>query len=309
MCQIQLIYQRDKLKKKDVCNFMNLMCFGGVKNKDAWGVFNKDHLFKQSGVFNPNNFDVKNYIQDNFIVGHNRLKCGCLDGFNFGRGIIKEKHENNHPFELDDFILVHNGVINNASKLFKKHKLNTKITTDSYIILYLINKYFKMSLKLLRKDKIIDSINKTLQELSGWYSIVLYDKVDDEIYYFKDYITQFHFCIVDKNILIGSTKKLNLNYTYLDKHKEYFIPLNNKIYNIKYSPIDKTFFRAIGNFQVKPKVFIKQYFQKERKGEIHNIIMKLPNSSNYEINESFEVILKNSQQLNKYLKLKDIYNE
>lgn len=328
MCQIQLIYKRKKLKKNDLNQFINLMCFGAFNNRDAWGIFNKKYLFKKSGIFNPKIIDHKQYIKDNFIIGHNRLKCGSIDGFSFNFNNKKENNVNNHPFELNNFLLIHNGVIHNATKLFKKNKLNTEITTDSYIVIYLINKYFRLSMKKLRRDKIIDSIKKTTKLLNGWYSIILYDKIDDKIYYFKDKITKFHFCVVNKSILIGSTKKQNLKYAYTQESKEYFIPRSNKIYNIEYSKSNKTFFRVVGNIDDEPdKPSIKKYFYKEKEGDIHNLIINLPGkTSNYEINENFEVIINNdSRLLKKYFKtnnilfklidkkiifkLEDIYNE
>ena len=307
MCQIQLIYKRKKLNNEDLDEFIKLMCFGAFDNGDAWGIFNKSHMFKQDKIFNPASIDLKRFTKDNFVVGHNRLECGSIDTFNFRK---KENNNlNNHPFELNDFLLIHNGIIHNAAKLFKKNKLETEIVTDSYIIIYLINKYFKMSLKSSRKDKIIDAIIKTTKKLSGWYSVVLYDKIGDELYYFKDDITKFNFCIIDESILTGSTRKLNLKYTYSHKPKKYFIPKDNKIYSIKYSKIDKTFFRAIGNLvDEPPKPNIKEHFNKEKEGEIHNRIIKLPGStSNYEINENFEVrINNNSRLLKNYFKTKNI---
>ena len=52
-----------------------------------------------------------------------------------------DKNRNHHPFKIGDFLLIHNGVISNAQALQEEYNFNTPISTDSYIILELIDYY------------------------------------------------------------------------------------------------------------------------------------------------------------------------
>jgi hypothetical protein len=63
-------------------------------------------------------------------------------------------------------------------------------------------------------------------------SVVLYDRITKNIYYFKNSKTDFNMMLVDDTILIGSTNQLNLSYIYQDSKKSEFDIKDNHIYRI-----------------------------------------------------------------------------
>lgn len=166
---------------------------------------------------------------------------------------------NNHPFNLDSFILVHNGMIFNDDELRIKYKIKSDIKTDSYVILWLINKFFNESKLKERRNKIIESIKRTVKLLQGTYSVFLFDSFSKDIFYFKDKCTSFAFCKLG-NLLIGSTDKTNFKYAFglrLKKNKKnMIIPRSNTIYLIEYN--SKKCIQNIGNIlQIEEKKELK----------------------------------------------------
>ena len=240
MCQIHFIYNKKGINEKDLDELTKLLCFGSLaKNKDAWGIFNNKKIIKKDGEFDPR-FINNSLISGKFIIGHNRLSTSEVGPILEIGKIFKRKSKKNqkkleeiqhHPFKIGNLILVHNGVITNASSLFKKYDLKTQIRTDSYIIIYLIDYYIKLSNKENRRLKVIDAIQKTSKKIHGFYSVILYDKKDDTLYHFRNEYTHFHFNLLN-NILVGSTEKINLDYIYAKEQKRYIIPKENTIYII-----------------------------------------------------------------------------
>lgn len=322
MCQIQFVYNKEGLQKKDLDELIKLMCFGSLSNnKDVWGIFNKNKMIKKSGEFSPDLID-DSFLNGNFIVGHNRFSTlGVGQTINWrghwknkklsGREEEKIKEIQHHPFELTDFMLVHNGIITNALSIFKKYKLKTQIKTDSYSIIFLIDYYFKMSQKETRKLRVIDAIQKTSKKLDGWYSVILYDKKDDAIYYFRNDNTTFHFNLIDKKLLVGSLNKINLNYIYINQKKEHFIPKKDLIYLI--NKTDNELYTEVGRLSKSRKEGdeIKGIVMKEKKGEIYKLINSLPGKpTKYDISESLKLKINckkgKEKLLQKYLKQKNI---
>ncbi|MFA5396171.1 MAG: hypothetical protein WC346_09215 [Methanogenium sp.] len=166
---------------------------------------------------------------------------------------------NNHPFNLNDFTLVHNGHIFNDDSLRIKYKIKSDIKTDSYVILWLINKFFDESKLKERRSKIIESIKRTIKLIDGTYSVFLFDSVSKELFYFKDKCTSFAFCKIG-DLLIGSTDKTNFKYAFglkLKKNKkEILIPRSNTIYLIEYN--SNNIIKNIGNIlQIEEKKELK----------------------------------------------------
>ena len=208
MCELQFIKSlKQNLTDRDLEEFFKLMEFGSLNNKNAFGFFNHNHTFKEKGTFNLKRFKHKKLLNEGFIVGHNRFTTSGSEDKNF----------NNHPFEIDEFVLSHNGVLFNDEELRKEFKIKSKIETDSFVILWLINHYFKKSKKNNRVKKMTDAIKRTTLKISGSYSVFVYDKEDKNLYYFKNSKTDFKFCLLGNSLLIGSTNKENLKHIYLNK--------------------------------------------------------------------------------------------
>lgn len=249
MCQIQIVKRiNKKLTKKDNKEFIKLMFLGNQYNYDAFGVFNHNYSVKAPGDFDYQLINERKVMKNKFIVGHNRLATSgeCMDysqdsqedviinPFFMGHWALSLlgrigywwkslgekpilKNQNNHPFKINEFSLVHNGIIHNYKKLKKKYKIQSEVETDSYIILYLINHFFSESKKEDRVDKIIDAIKKTTKKICGNYSVILYDKRGSNIFYFRNDCVSFTFNIIGKDLIVGSTNERNLNFIYEKK--------------------------------------------------------------------------------------------
>jgi asparagine synthetase B (glutamine-hydrolysing) len=185
------------LKKNDIEQFKDLLRWGADSNKDAYGYFSPRKLFKKKGAYNGEPLK----LSDNpwFIVGHNRYTT---------TGDAKD-NKNNHPFESNRFIMVHNGIINNHL-LLRRGKIEGE--TDSIVIIENLE-------KSIRSNKVVDAIKKTAEQLTGSFSVMLYDKQDDKLYYFKNKMTRFSFAryqFKDKVVVFGSTNENSLNSLYVN---------------------------------------------------------------------------------------------
>ncbi len=242
MCQIQLIFNTDKekLNNTDINEFIKLMMLGNVNNSDSFGYFNSFIEYKDSGDFVLENLDLRLLKESNFVIGHNRYATGNAEA---------KKNRNNHPFIFNDFVLVHNGVIDNNKELRNKYNMRHKIKTDSFTVLYMISKEFeKDNSRISREKKIIKAIKKTTKQLDGSYSIFLYDRREDQVYYFKNAMTSFTFALLNHNILVGTTDYQNLNYIYLNKEFKQDIQ-EIKIEDDHIYKIHKNKLKQIGKFK------------------------------------------------------------
>ena len=114
------------------------------------------------------------------VMGHTRMATQGSELVNI----------NNHPFPgmagQTHFSLAHNGVLTNDKVLRKKFKLPaTKIETDSYVAVQLLEQYGKIN---------FDPLRNMAEELEGTFTItVLTDR--DELYFVKgnNPLTIYHF--------------------------------------------------------------------------------------------------------------------
>ena len=296
MCEIQIIQKlgKEKISKADLGEFFKMMCFGSMNNNDAFGVFNRSIAVKYNGAFNPSKLNECDLIDEDFIIGHNRLSTeysniknsrpslvGCKStsicppkvwnwarsfGDNMsniflptqGLGVTHFSDEedkenfyedsnhnrNNHPFELGGFTLIHNGVIYNAQDIYERYNFRTNITTDSYIILKLIDYYFNKSTIKDRVRRITTAIQRSCKELHGGYSVVLYDKNSKKTFYFKNMFASFHLCKYGDKILCGSTSRSNLDYIYFGEERENILMKSDRVYlltsDVKHPVVDVT---------------------------------------------------------------------
>lgn len=224
MCEIQLIKRFDEkvISKSDINDFANLLSLGNQFNKDAHGVFNQSGIiFKSNTEFEFKDTCVNlNKYKSNFLVGHNRFKT---------KGDAKII-ENNHPFETKNFMVVHNGVISNDDTLKDEYGLKYDIQTDSYIIIALLEHFY--SLENYNSYTMINLIKKVAEEIYGSYSVVVYSKVTNQLFYFKDKSTRFTFALITKktgDILLGTTDKENLEITFSSKVRGVFRKLDDYI--------------------------------------------------------------------------------
>ena len=105
-----------------------------------------------------------------YVMGHTRMTTQGDEKFNY----------NNHPFlgkaENTDFALSHNGVLYNDEILkIREHLPETKIETDSYVAVQLIEK---------KKTLCTDGLKFMAEQLEGSFTITVMDK-DNNLYFVK----------------------------------------------------------------------------------------------------------------------------
>ena len=220
MCEIQFVSRLNKkLIDKDRKEFVKMMKKGAISNGDAYGIFSKDYLIREGKSFKTKikNLERDNstlkFIDTNFLVGHNRMATTGKAKLNY----------NNHPFDTKKWIVVHNGVLHNNESLKKRYKFDYKEDVDSAIIPYLLD-YFEIK----EKYKPIEAVKEVAELLEGSYSIMLYSKTDDCLFYFKNSSTDFYLGLVmdnDGRIILGSTSEETLEESYVDMNM--IFPIRN----------------------------------------------------------------------------------
>ena len=232
MCEIHFVKRFDgKLQFKEIGEFDKILSEGSLSNPDGWGIFSKSTFAKGIELYQSNQKILLPLMQDEWVIGHNRFATS-ENVFSYLDYFKDKEIMNAHPFELNNLILVHNGIIHNDIYLREKYKIRSKISTDSYTILWMINHFMNSSKSKDRSSRLVQGIKLALEEIKGTFSIFLYDKISNDLYYFKDDFTQFTFKIV-RNTLYGTTKESIANSIYLSKFKEKIIPIPYKIYKIQ----------------------------------------------------------------------------
>ncbi len=103
------------------------------------------------------------------VVGHCRMPT---------KGDVKFER-NNHPFRYGSTVLVHQGILWNDVELNKKYDFKPEGETDSWTIVYLIEKYRKEG------KNMVDAIACAHEELKGSWGVVLIDILEpDKLYIF-----------------------------------------------------------------------------------------------------------------------------
>lgn len=259
MCEIQIAISNKNIVSGDIRNLLNMGHANG--NKDATGVLMKNNgkwsWAKAAGNYSQllaTNGNLKSTIKNsNVILGHNRFTtCGT-----------QTVNDNNHPFVVGDWTLIHNGVLwhdTTARKVIEDfdsiHPEFEHIETDSFA-------FFKVFLSFLGNksdsDNVKVAIERTLELFSGDFSIFIVNTKLDEGYYFKCGLRYFFFRAYENNgiwKILGSTTEENLCYvdsgrrlglfTQLSTSAVYeFVPDKHVLYGIDFNSkdVDKVLFK------------------------------------------------------------------
>jgi hypothetical protein len=89
-------------------------------------------------------------------------------------------NENNHPFNTENFVLAHNGAVNNDAELLKTYNIKTDIQCDSFPIVAMIQHFFSTG------KTVVESINEMSKVLRGNYACWLYHKDTGDLYLFRN---------------------------------------------------------------------------------------------------------------------------
>ena len=155
-----------------------------------------DGIYFSTGVFKKtlNKIKYEKFMKDirdsNFIITHQRIATsGKTSAYT-------------QPFNNKNFVLAHNGIMNEFAE---------GTHSDTYVFFQTFLKNFKLAKGKTRTRRIVSSIKKIFDKKSlGYYSIVLYDKVEKNMYYFKNSYSRITFYRdVAKSMLYISTETNN----------------------------------------------------------------------------------------------------
>lgn len=280
MCEINFIKPiKSKVQQEDIKSLESMLLSSSEDNKDGFGIFSDKGFYKSADKFTSSKTQTKEikklFLKSNFIIGHNRF---ATTG--------KVKIINSHPFSNSRFIWIHNGIIDNKNDIEKR--LNQKYNVDSEVIGNLILDYCK-------EYDIIKALKYAIEELKGSFSVFIYDKKENRLYYFKH---EAIFCfklikIGNRKIIIGSTEYDNMNNIYSNNTKtefgvfdkyDYvnlgeFIPTEDIVYEIDLKTSD---FKKVCEFEI----YVSGFWKTEDYDKIDysNIAYRL---------EDYEIMLRN----------------
>lgn len=204
MCNINLLIKK-KQTKDNITHFLN--CVSAVSynsNEDGDGLYFDTHLIK--GLHKIDVSLYRNKIEkssDNVFISFQRLATHGLNEFS------------TQPFlsKTHNLAFVHNGILSDYANDNKKDKKN-KHKSDSYNFFIKFLSVFKNKTNPLREENIKDTLKDLLDtETNGFFSIVIYDSLEKNIYYVKSFTTSMY--IYE-----------NSNYTYMTTNKDNEVFLN-----------------------------------------------------------------------------------
>jgi glucosamine 6-phosphate synthetase-like amidotransferase/phosphosugar isomerase protein len=152
---------------------------------DGFWCNHNQRLVKSLGKINLFEYE-KDLEKSNIIITHQRLSTS-------GHTI-----EYVHPFENKDFVLVHNGIINQFQR---------KDGSDTRGFFKSFTEEFKGNRKshTTREERILKAIRNLFVKDEGSYSIFILDKITNKGYYFKNYAPNIHFYRIKNSIYITTS--------------------------------------------------------------------------------------------------------
>jgi glucosamine 6-phosphate synthetase-like amidotransferase/phosphosugar isomerase protein len=172
MCNLNIVIKTQEL---NVTGFMQSVTTNSFeKNTDGDGFW----CDKGSLIKSESKVDLTNYTSElnksNFIISHQRWAT---------HGKVADMVQ---PFENDEFVFAHNGILST----FYEYTDATK--SDSYKFICRFMDELNERRTLTRDEGIVESLKILLDGVSGSYSIVLFDKITNCMYYFKNSGTTIH---------------------------------------------------------------------------------------------------------------------
>lgn len=182
MCNINFLYsKKGRLKDNRIIPILESITAFSFKTNDEGDGFLLDDGFIAKKSQKMLYYNFKDRIKKSrWIVSHQRIATS-------GRN-----DSNTQPLRYKDFVLIHNGIIWN---------LGDKDNSDS-----------KNLLKNIVDGKFNQkTFKKQIEGIDGSYSIFFFDIKRKEMYYFKNYSTDFYVC-ENKNYIFASTSKENAEF-------------------------------------------------------------------------------------------------
>lgn len=182
MCNINIIKRKDEYPDEKINTCMDVISiYSFASNDDGEGYIGitSNHTRTDRSL---NKIQYNKLTPFHTLITHQRLTTS-------GPGI-----NNTHPHEGKNFILQHNGIF---------HGIGNNDKSDTKIYLETLEQEYKKTLN------VIDAIKEVHKKVTGSYSIILYDKNTEKIYYYKNSTTSMY-KVEDKKYIAMSTDKKNL---------------------------------------------------------------------------------------------------
>lgn len=199
---------------------------------------NKITVFKDIGRV-QNLIDITPEIESHIGIGHTRWAT---------HGKVTQSNSHPHYSMNERFILVHNGIIENARELKESRlgKYDFRTETDSEVVAYLIEYYFE------KYNSVPDAIRKTMSLLEGSYALVIIDTEDCDKLYAAKNKSPLLVGVSEDGYIVGSDIMPLLD------HCKQFIPLE-----------DGSFIEM----NINKDISILDIIGKERTYELHDVVV------------------------------------
>lgn len=188
MCNINLVFRKDRKVEKRLNSVINTMSYESFKdNDDAQGFLGLIETEDGLEYYLEKTYNNYVYSKPSFLImSHQRLATSGL----------KKPELNTQPLESKDLIILHNGVLS---------ELGAEKKSDTHMLLKDLQKKYDET-----KDT-IKTIKEVMKEVSGSFSILLFNKETNQLYYFKnDYTSMFK--VSNSKYIVLSTSKENADY-------------------------------------------------------------------------------------------------
>ena len=210
MCHLNLLF-RKKMNVKVTPFVMAVSSASFLSQNDGEGIYYNSNHTVHKNKNKMNLFEFENEIEDsNVILSHQRTSTSGFD--------IKY----NHPFANEDFVMVHNGIIN---------KFKGNEGSDTYGFWLKFNEEFnKITRHISREDKVKKVISRLFQKDEGSYSILIYDKKTKQSFYFKgEGYPSIYFYSSDEYLFISTTSQNEIFLPMLTNKKFHTLEIKGRI--------------------------------------------------------------------------------
>ena len=192
MCNLNIIIRKDSEFEKDnlIPFLQSVTAHSYASNSDGEGFYSEGRVFKDCWKINYSNFEDL-LLSSKIIITHQRLVASG------------PSPKYNQPFTSKEFVLVHNGVMEDFIK-------GDASDTWGFFKKFLLE--FEKSNMKDREKRIINAVKTILESAEGFcsYSIAILDKTTNYMYYFKNQLVKIHFYLNDKMLYI-TTDNSNSN--------------------------------------------------------------------------------------------------
>jgi len=220
MCNLNVLIKKRNDEIDYTAFLMSVTSSSFADNDDGDGVYfnSSDRIEKGENKVNilKHNKEVN---ESSVIITHQRISTS-------GRTA-----KYTQPFMDENIVLAHNGILTYTE---------VKGKSDTFVMFEKLSKLFKerlndVSLTISREKKLIKSIQEVFGDESGSWSIIIYDKINETLFYFKSSTTTINFYSFKDMIFITTSRNNDIFLPLVTKRKpsEYNIVSEN-LYKIMF---------------------------------------------------------------------------